>query len=184
MASNKRRRFGSFFFDDIDDEFERMREEMERIMGEAFRITGEDEGGQRPGMRVEKKGPFVYGFSMRMGPDGKPQFEEFGNVKPAIKGEGTEEREPLVDVLEHKEEVAVIAELPGVRKEDIKLKATEETLAIRVDTQERKYAKLVKLRVKVKPETAKANYKNGVLEVKLKRKEPEKEEKGKEVKIE
>ncbi|MBI5159507.1 Hsp20/alpha crystallin family protein [Candidatus Micrarchaeota archaeon] len=183
MAFPRKKRFGSFFFDDdFEDEFDRIREEMERMMGEAFKFSGNVE--EKPGVRVEKKGPFVYGFSMRMGPDGKPQFEEFGNVKPAVKGDGVEEREPLVDVIEGSEEVSVVAELPGVRKEDVKVKATEETLSIRVDNPERKYAKVVKFKVKIKPETAKANYKNGVLEVKITRAAPVKsEEKGKDVKV-
>jgi HSP20 family protein len=44
-----------------------------------------------------------------------------------------------------------------------------------VDTPQRRYYKEVKLPARVKPDTAKASYKNGVLEVKL-----EKVEKGKE----
>ncbi|RLF10715.1 MAG: Hsp20/alpha crystallin family protein, partial [Thermoprotei archaeon] len=46
---------------------------------------------------------------------------------------------------------------------------------ISVDTERRKYYKEVKLPARVKPDTAKASYKNGVLEVKL-----EKLEKGRE----
>jgi len=30
-------------------------------------------------------GPFVYGYSFSMGPDGKPVIREFGNVKPSLK---------------------------------------------------------------------------------------------------
>ncbi|MBI4399933.1 Hsp20/alpha crystallin family protein [Candidatus Micrarchaeota archaeon] len=157
MMPKKRR--GFFFSDDFEEEFERLREEMERMMGDAFKITGETE------KSMENK-PFVYGFSMRIGPDGKPVVQEFGNIKPKLKG-AEDEIEPLIDVIEEKEIVTIIAEVPGINKEEISLKATEETLSIRVDNAGRKYNKIVKLPVKVKPETAKANYKNGVLEVKL-----------------
>jgi len=122
---------------------------------------------------------------MRVGPDGKPHIEEFGNIPG--KRIGTEEvsmeREPLTDVIEGDKEISVIAELPGVEKKDINLSATEETLEIKVDTPERKYSKEVRLPAKVKAEITKASFKNGVLEVKLKRAK-DKKEKGVKVKIE
>ncbi|MEM4389038.1 MAG: archaeal heat shock protein Hsp20 [Candidatus Micrarchaeia archaeon] len=190
----RRRKGTGFFFDisDIEDEFERIRQEMERMMEGMFRFGEFPEEKEEEGPKGEKiirRGPFIYGFSMRVGPDGKPQFQEFGNVRPMIRavtgGEAVPgEMEPLVDVIQEKDVVTVIAELPGVSKEDIHLKATEDKLSIKVDTPERKYNKTIHLPVKVKPETAKATYKNGVLDVKIQRKEPGKEEKGSEIKIE
>jgi len=163
----RKRGFFGDFFGDIDGEFDRMRERMERAMREAGRQGG-------PGVRVE--GPFVYGFSMRVGPDGKPVIREFGNVQPKLKGAKAEEsREPLVDVIEGDRETTVVAEVPGVEKKDIKLDATEEELKITVDAAHRKYHKAVYFKSAVKPETAKATYKNGVLEVRLERKAPAKE---------
>lgn len=134
----------------------------------------------------EKYGPYVYGFSITIGPDGKPIVREFGNVrriqgKPRI----SEEREPLVDVIEDEDQVTVVAELPGVDKNDIKVRATEETLIISAKGLDKKYYKEIPLPAKVRPETAKASYKNGVLEVKLEKKEKSKEEfKGVEIKVE
>lgn len=29
----------------------------------------------------EEMGPFVYGYSMTIGPDGKPKVREFGNIR-------------------------------------------------------------------------------------------------------
>jgi len=114
--------------------------------------------------------PYVYGFSMSIGPNGKPVIREFGNVRrersgPKIK----EDREPLVDVLEEDEDAVVVAELPGVEKEDIKLHATRDNLTISVDTPNRKYYKKLVLPVSVNPRSAQAVYKNGVLEVRLKK---------------
>ena len=110
---------------------------------------------------------------------------QFGNVAPGRFGpEIREEREPLVDVIEEKASIKVVAELPGVEKEDIKLNATEDMLTISVDTPQRKYYKEVILPAKIDPKSAKATYKNGVLEVKLAKKEVPKEEKGEPIKIE
>ena len=70
----------------------------------------------------------------------------------------------------------MIAEVPGVNKGDIKLTGTERTLTIKAHSQDRKYEKSVSLPVAVDIQTAKAKYKNGVLEVTIDRKEKEKEE--------
>ena len=183
---SRRRKGGSFwddFFRDFFEDFFREFRELERLHRRLFRMRPEELF-----ERMEVKGPYIYGFSITIGPDGKPIIREFGNVR-RIAGRPTvgEEREPLVDVFEDEEYISVIAEMPGVNKEDIKVRATEDTLIISAQTGDRKYYKEIDLPAKVKPETAKANYKNGVLEVKLEKKEKKKkeeEEKGFEIKIE
>jgi HSP20 family protein len=132
------------------------------------------------GATVKEMGPFVYGYSFSMGHDGKPVVREFGNVKPSLKGGpfGTprpklavkEEREPLVDTIVNDDAVKVVAELPGVEKSDIALECDGRTLTLKVDTEKRRYQKHLELPVEVDPDTSKANYKNGVLELVLSRK--------------
>jgi HSP20 family protein len=137
------------------------------------------------GSTVRELGPFVYGYSMKIGPDGKPKIREFGNVKPSRLGpQVKEEREPLVDIIETDGEVHIVVELPGVEKKDIKLHGTEDTLSISVDTPQRKYSKEVTLPAKVKVKEAKTEYKNGVLEVTLPKIEKEKKTKGEPINIE
>jgi len=158
------------FRDDIFDELDREFEEMERNIGKMF-----DEMRKASIEGQGEEGPYVYGFSMRVGPDGKPHVEEFGNVSGREGTEISTDREPLTDVIEGDDEISIIAELPGIEKKDIELSATEDSLRIRVDTSDRKYHKELRLPAKVKPDTTKASYKNGVLEVKLKRAEPKKD---------
>jgi len=131
----------------------------------------------------ERKGivgrPLVYGFRITIGPDGKPKIEEFGNVKrvgrrPQI----TEEAEPLVDVYDEGEKIRVVAEIPGVEKDKIKLKAVGRKLIIRASNGDRKYYKEVELPDEVDIKKAKARYKNGVLEVEIPKKESGEEEIG------
>ena len=179
----KRRRFPLGF--GFGDDFDNLIEEMERRMEENMKgIEGMDWEDMEPG-----KNSFVQGFSIKIGPDGKPIINTFGN-KPVIeekKGKKTisEEREPLVDIIDGKESITVIAEVPGVSKEDIKLTGSEKSLEIDVDTPARKYHKKVLLPCGVKPMSARANYKNGVLEVTIDRMEKKKEDKetGKRIKI-
>ncbi len=78
-----------------------------------------------------------------------------------------EEREPLVDVLQEGNEVVVVTELPGVEKDDIKLESTDRALKIAVEAAKRRYFKEMELPHLVDPRTAKATYKNGVLEVRF-----------------
>src|SRR5690242_12797493 len=66
-------------------EFEEMRKDMERLFEESFRdienipkdLIKEYETPE--GGKVREFGPLVYGYSMTIGPDGKPKVREFGN---------------------------------------------------------------------------------------------------------
>ncbi len=162
-------------FDEIFEELSRM-EEMLRSMFEED-ITRDLEKFATPGK------PLIYGVRITIGPDGVPKIEEFGNIKMTRTGKPVlrEEIEPLVDVMEVDDEVWVIAELPGVDKDKIKVKASKNKVYIRAEN-DRKYYKEVELPVEVDPDTAKASYRNGVLEIRIKKKA--KEEGAKEVKVE
>jgi len=134
---------------------------MDEMMRRSFETPSKGEKFRRP---------YVYGFSMSIGPDGKPVIREFGNVQESQRGPKIrEEREPLVDVMEEDKDVVIVAELPGVEKDDISLHATEDRLTISVETPERKYHKELTLPARVDPKSAQASYKNGVLEVRLKK---------------
>jgi len=182
-----RRRRRPFFWE-LDEFFREWEEEIYRIMRDLMRDFEEfsrmsPEELKRRGFRVE--GPYVYGFSIRIGPDGKPEIMEFGNVRrrlgrPVI----TEEREPLVDVFESDDEITVVAELPGVEKDKINVEVSDDKrrLIIKASDTNRKYYKEVDLPAEVEPESASANYKNGVLEVKLKK--AKRERKGYGIKVE
>jgi HSP20 family protein len=169
----RRRRSSPFdkdpFFGDIDRIFREMEKRMEEEFKNFTEKVPKDYVKERKlpdGSTVKEFGPFVYGYSMKIGPDGKPEIQQFGNIKKSLKGpEVKEEREPLVDVMDTNGEIRVVAELPGVEKTDIKLHGTEESLEINVDTEQNKYYKEVKLPAKVKVREAKSTYKNGVLEV-------------------
>jgi HSP20 family protein len=160
------------FFGEIDDMFR----DMEKMMDEELKNFTEKvpkeyvkERKLPDGSTVKELGPFVYGYSMKIGADGKPEIQEFGNLKKGLKGppQVKEEREPLVDIMETNDDVHVVAELPGVEKTDIKLHGTEDELTISVDTPHYKYFKEVVLPVKVRVKEANSTYKNGVLEVVL-----------------
>jgi HSP20 family protein len=75
----------------------------------------------------------------------------------------------LVDVFEEEREVVIVAELPGVKKEDVQIHATKDNVRISVDTLECKYHKGLALPVSTNPGSAVATYRNGVLQIRLKK---------------
>jgi len=189
--------FGNWFFGDIEDMMKEMEDMMEKDF-EQFR-TRIPKGLKRErklpdGTTIPEWGPFVYGYSMTIGPDGKPKIREFGNVKPSTDSESCrldrpcldvkQEREPLVDIVDRDKEMNVIVELPGVAKEAIKLHGTENKLTISVNVTDRKYFKEIDMPVKIDPKKAKTSYKNGVLEVTVPKVEERIKPNGEEIKIE
>ncbi len=133
--------------------------------------------------KFPKKRSYVYGFSMTIGPDGKPIIREFGNVKPTFGGfVSKEEWEPLSTVIPEKDKIRIIVDLPGAKKESIKIDATSKMVEVSAESEDRKFYKKIDLPEEVDPETAKAKYNNGVLEIVFGKKS--KEEKRKEIKVE
>lgn len=178
--------FRSRFFEDIDKMFEDVFRDIEKEVPEDFI----KERRLPDGRTIKEFGPFVYGYSVKIGPDGKPIVREFGNVRPSTpafpfqrpKMELKKEREPMVDVLDIGDSIKVVVELPGVEKSDINLDSAEKNMTISVDTEARKYYKKVELPAEIDPDSAKASYTNGILEVELKK--AVQTTKGKRIKVE
>ncbi|MEM0345211.1 MAG: archaeal heat shock protein Hsp20 [Thermofilaceae archaeon] len=157
----------------------RLFEEMDRLIDEMMKESFET---FKSGRRVI--GPYYYGFSVTIGPDGVPRVREWGNIRPGIRPRIAEAIEPFTDVIEEEDTVRVIVDIPGVEKEDISVEATETEIRISAERGERKYFKSVKLPTKIRPETAKASYKNGVLTITVEKVEKGKKPSGVKVKIE
>ncbi|MBI3060247.1 MAG: Hsp20/alpha crystallin family protein [Deltaproteobacteria bacterium] len=126
-------------------------------------IRREGEVGLKKGIKA------VYGFSVKLGGEGQPRIEPFGNVRTE-KGKGPvveEVREPMVDVFDEKETVVVVAELPGVNEKDINVELRDDILTITAETGERKYHKEVLLEAPVASEGLTRSYRNGILEIRI-----------------
>ena len=77
--------------------------------------------------------------------------------------------EPLVDVVEEGDEIIVVAEVPGVERDEIKVRIKGTTLTIHADNPNRPYHKVIELPSKVAKEAAKSAIRNGVLEIRLRK---------------
>jgi len=189
-------RRGLFNMRDIFRGFDDMHKEMDRMFNDVSSKAPKDlvrEYQTSDGAKVREVGPTVYGYSMTIGPDGKPHVREFGNVKAGknivgqhlgAKPQISAEREPLSDITSTDNEVKVILEMPGIKKEDIKINAYDEKVEIKTsDNAQRKYHKILDLPKQADLETARSTYNNGILEVTFDKKKEQKP-KGKEIKIE
>jgi len=125
-------------------------------------------------------GPIIYGYTMTVGPDGKPVIQEYGNVKPDSLPTAdscgcdnhsqtpvVEKREPLIDTLvdDKEQTLKIVAEMPGVEKADVGVVVDEDIVHIDAERGEKKYHVNVPIQHKVESDSPKATYKNGILEL-------------------
>lgn len=177
MSERRRRRS---IFDVFDELFKELQEELEDFEREIFRmhsISPEE-------LSNMHRKPILYGFRIEIGPDGVPRIYEFGNVKRGGKARivVTDEREPLVDVYEEEDRIRIVAELPGVDENKIKVEALEgNRILIEASNHDKRYRKELELPAEVDIDTAEATYRNGVLEITIRKKQ--KEKKGKPIQI-
>jgi HSP20 family protein len=110
--------------------------------------------------------PLFYGCTMTVGPDGKPSVQEYGNIK-SDRLSVSDTKEAIVDtIVDEKEKVVkLIAEMPGVEKTDVKILVDKNIVDISAEHSEKKYHTKVPLKHKVDENSAKATYKNGILQL-------------------
>ncbi|HEY9387754.1 MAG TPA: archaeal heat shock protein Hsp20 [Nitrososphaeraceae archaeon] len=184
------------WFRDMPRQFEQMRREIERMFQEQFTDIDETkvpkelirEYQTREGGKVREVGPLVYGYSMTVGPNGKPKVREFGNIRsPTTIGFAhrpliSSETDPLADVTTTDKEVKVVIETPGIEKKDIKINAHDGVVEVfTTGTAQRKYRKTIEVPSETDIETARSTYKNGILEIVFSKKA---KPKGKQINVE
>jgi HSP20 family protein len=134
--------------------------------------TGESEVTRSGEFKVKglgDKARGVYGFTVRTGIGGIPRVERFGNIRPSEKGPVVADvREPLVDIFDEGQQVLLVAELPGVSEEEIHVEAQDDVLSLQT-TGRLKYEKEILLPGAVDPKPLEKTFKNGILELRLKR---------------
>lgn len=144
-----------------------------KLIDSVTKIAGESGGmvsekGEIKGLGDKVKG--VYGFTVRTLAGGEPKVEPFGNIRKTPKGPVVEEvREPIVDVFDEKEDILVVAELPGVEESDISTEINGDILTLSSERGEKKYSKELLLPSKVDEKTLSSTYKNGILEIRVKK---------------
>ena len=185
---NKRRNFMNDFFSDFSDYFDDFFSfpEWDTSLFDWMNSKEVQE-------KLKKEGKVYWGMESYVGPETnyKPKTRFWGNIEPPkslglkgkshlprLFGSGKEMdiREPYVDVMDEHDHIKIIAEMPGIKKDDIKLKATKTgDIHITAKGDNYKYEKDLQLDVEIDPNTIKANYNNGVLEIQIKKAKLEEE---------
>jgi len=139
------------------------------LLGEMVE-TGEQEVTRTGEFHIKGEGDRpqgVYGFSVRTGVGGIPRVERFGNIRTTDEGpEVVDVREPLVDIFDEDQEIVIVAELPGVSDEEIRVEIQDDVLSLET-IGERKYAKEILLSGAVNATTLQRTYRNGILELRV-----------------
>jgi len=139
---------------DMLDELDRYFEEMEKdFQNSVRRVLGEGR---------QLSGPFVGGFAMQVGPEG-PSIQFFGDNPLHSDGFRSPLTEQVVD--EKGGALRVVVDLPGVDKENIVISATERSATVKAEQGTRRYKSEMELKAEVDPDSGRAEYKNGVLEI-------------------
>ena len=98
-------------------------------------------------VRCNKRFMSVTGFSKR----------KFGDLKP------------LIDVFQENNWITIIAEIAGFNKESFKINVKDQKITLSAKSKERRYYKSLNLPKVVIPSDIHTTFKNGVLEIKLKK---------------
>jgi len=116
---------------------------------------------------------FTYYLNTNILPVWSPKIQE---ISPRLLNTGDKEPknivegEELIDIIDGEGDVSVTVEIPGVKKKDIDLYLTEDSLEITVDSNVLNYHRLLNLPCDVDVETVESTYRNGVLDVVVKKK--------------
>jgi len=136
----------------------------------------------------KNRGPYIFDELMRIIEElmRTPIVFQAGRAMP-LTPEYTEEP-TYTDIVETDKEIILTAELPSFSKEDIRIHATENEIEIAVEAKEEECSEHCHSRcqclsekfgtpAEIIPEKIKAKYKNGILEIKAPKKNPEKRRK-------
>jgi HSP20 family molecular chaperone IbpA len=81
------------------------------------------------------------------------------------------EPKPLIDIFQESKYITIIAEIAGFNKETLKIHVKDQKLTLSAKSKERRYYKSLNLPKVVIPDAMYTKFKNGVLEIKLKKAE-------------
>ena len=85
------------------------------------------------------------------------------------------ELKPLIDIFQDNANITIIAEIPGFNKDTLKINVDNQKLTLSAKSKDRRYYKSLNLPKVVIPNAMHTKFKNGVLEIKLKKAETEAE---------
>ena len=153
------------FWEDWDRIFKEINKDFERMFKHSMKELPEDPENVR-----------TWGFKMFWDNSmEKPVFRYFGNVDP-MTGKLLEDgyRIPSSEKTYDPEDKTwrVIIELPGVKKGEINLTTTNNYISLETSSSERKYRHRIEFDTEIDPDSVKAKFNNGILDIRVKVRTP------------
>ena len=115
------------------------------------------------------QGRMHFGISVRtLGDSGRIDIQPFGNLRTdGATGQAVveETREPITDVFAENQGVLVIAEMPGINTDDLRVELSGDVLTIAAATGEKRYATEILLDRPCDPATLTTAMNNGIVEI-------------------
>ena len=82
-----------------------------------------------------------------------------------------EEQKPLIDIFQENNYITIVAEIVGFNRESLKICVKDQKITLSAKSKDRRYYKSLNLPTVVIPNAMHTKFKNGVLEIKLKKAE-------------
>ena len=115
---------------------------------------------------------FAYNVIIKASPIEESTTQKFESYNLKTTKESKEDR-PSFDIITDDNEVAITIDMPDTKKENIDLRITRDTIEIMPNNLKGKYHRLVNLPCDVKSKTATFTYKNGILDIVIKKENQE-----------
>jgi len=113
----------------------------------------------------------IYGFSIKSAlGNNEAKVEPFGNIRKNAEGkliEVQEIREPLIDVFDESGRLLIIAEVPGLEEENVRIEIHDDILVIATLNGEPNYGKEVLLPSSFSSDKLSFSCRNGILKIEL-----------------
>jgi HSP20 family molecular chaperone IbpA len=97
-----------------------------------------------------------------------PSHQSFRSPKRYAKRNILEDK-PLIDIFQENGYITIVAEIVGFNRETLKINVKDQKITLSAKSKERRYYKSLNLPTVVIPDATHTKFKNGVLEVKLKK---------------
>lgn len=118
------------------------------------------------------KGPAA-GITFKIDKDGNLEIGGIENAephdKPVIPPVPLAQREPAYDLIETGDMLQVVMEMPGIKKEDIRISSNGNLLSIDASNGSKAYRKELALPFRVQEKAESSTFNNGVLEIRFKK---------------
>jgi HSP20 family protein len=150
MSEDRRRNLRDML-DELDKYFEEFEKDVQNFARNSISATH---------LKAE---PYVAGFSFNLGPEGRPNVQFFGDSPLHRDGFRSPMTEQMLD--EKNGVLRLVLDMPGVEKSDIQVDATDDSAVVTAERESRKYRAEIQLKAQVQPDTGRAEYRNGLLEI-------------------